>query len=152
MIPILLQITGVGNIKSLKNNKMVPLRGRAILTKPDAWKQQKKIVDQIESQLYYALGISADMTLMEQRAQFLTVSSELVEELLTCMPEDDNYKIIPDTRKLSVNVKKGDEGAIVYIDSSKPSKLVKEDNTFTEVLDKFIEIVNVKDNFDPYYN
>jgi len=151
MLPLILEIKGVGNIKSLKNNKMVPLRGRTILTKPDAWKQQKKIVDALESQLYSALGISEDMTLMEQRGQFSTVSSERVEELLTCLPDDDNYKVLPDTRKLSVNVPKEDAGAIVYIEVYKPSLLEKLKGGFTAVKDKAVEIFKTKNDVDPFY-
>ena len=147
-----LYIRGVGNIKSLKNNKMIPKYGRTLLTKPDAWKQQKKIVDQLESQLYCALGIGADMTLMEQRVHFLTVSSERVEELLTLMPEDDNYMIVPDCRKLSIKVAKGEEGAIIRIDSlPEPSLLQKVIGGFNAIKDAALSIFKSKDEPDEFY-
>lgn len=150
-LPIVLEIRDVGNIKSLKNNKMVPRYGQKILTKPEAWKQQKKIVDELESQLYCALGISEDMTLMEQREQYSTVSSELVEDLLTSLPSDDNYLMIPDSMKLSVNLDKGEEGAIIYIEKYTPSLLEKVKGGFDAVRDKAIEIFKVKNKEDPWY-
>lgn len=150
MNKITLYIDGVGNIKSLKNNKMVPARGRTILTKPDAWKQQKKIVDQLESQLYSALGISGDTTLTEQREQFSTVSSELVEDLLTFLPDDDNYMLVPDTRKISMKIDKGEEGVIIHIERYEPGVLERIKGGFHKVKDKASELFQINPDIDIY--
>jgi hypothetical protein len=116
MNAITLTITGVGNVKSLKNNKLLVCHQKRMITNPKAWKQQKAIVDQLESQLYLALGIDENMTLMEQREQCSTVSYERVEEFLTCLPNDDTYLKIPHLVVKGVKVEKGEEFSEVTIE------------------------------------
>jgi hypothetical protein len=107
-------VTGIGNIKSLKNNKFIA-QGRMI-TQPEAWKQAKKIVNDLESQLLSDLGIEDATTWMAQSEQFSTVSSGLVEEFLTELPSDDNYTVVSELEAHGFLVPKGKEFIAIHIE------------------------------------
>lgn len=94
-----LKIRGIGNVKSLKNNKMLLPKQKRMITKPDAWKQQKLIVDKLERLLLLsALGMKTDdVTIsMGQLRLSLIASPELAAGLLILLPEDDTYQDIPE--------------------------------------------------------
>lgn len=107
-------VTGTGNIKSLKNNKFIA-QGRMV-TQPEAWKQAKKIVNDLESQLLLDLGIDEGTISTEQSGQFSTASLELAEELLTELPSDDNYTVVPELEAHGFLVPKGKEFIAIHIE------------------------------------
>lgn len=109
---IKLRIEGVGNIKSLKNNKLMVWKTKRMITDPKSWKQQKLMVNQLEEQLLKFVldsGIEDDTTLMALREQFSTASSELVADWLTFLPKDDSYMDMPEIHIYGELVKKGEE-------------------------------------------
>lgn len=107
-------VTGIGNVKSLKNNKFIA-RG-SLITQPEAWKQAKKIVNDLESQLLLDLGIDDATTWTEQSGQFSTASLELAEELLTELPTDDNYTVVSELESYGFLVPKGKEFLAIHIE------------------------------------
>ncbi len=103
-----------GNVLSLKNNKFIA-QGR-LITKPEAWKQQKRIVECIESQLELALVAEYAKTSTEQLEPSSTAWCELAEELLTNLPQDDNFLIVNELHAYGELVDKGKEFIAIHIE------------------------------------
>lgn len=99
MKKIKLLIRGVGNVKSLKNNKLMLLKQGRMITDPKAWVQQKMMVDKLERLLLLSvLGMKTDESTIStaQLRLSLTASPERAAELLTLLPADDEYLTIPE--------------------------------------------------------
>lgn len=112
-----IKITGdelKGNVLSLKNNKFIA-QGRMI-TKPEAYKQQKRIVGCIESQLELALAEEYAKTSTEQLEPSSTAWCELAEELLTRLPQDDNFLVVNEIHAYGELVDKGKEFIAIHIE------------------------------------
>jgi len=105
MNPIKLDVRGIGDVPSFKNNKMIA-RGR-LITNPKRQKWMEHCIQLIESQLNYAMQTSAGETLTGQQALCWIAQS---------LPCDDSRSFIPELHITAVDCTKGEEGATITIE------------------------------------
>ena len=115
-----INLINTGNIKSLKNNKML-VKGGRMITEPQAWKQSKQIVNDIELQLLLGIQTNVDTTSTEVQELYSTVSLEQLEELLTRLPRDDNYLEIPELVMIGAHDKDKNGFVKILIEELEPA-------------------------------
>lgn len=98
-----LEVKGIGHCPSFKNGKRLFLTSR----KNAQWMRQ--CIASFESQLLSACPIIGGVILTVDLRQFLTAS----------LPQDDNWKCVPEIHLRCERVPKGEEGAIILIDAIK---------------------------------
>jgi hypothetical protein len=105
MKPIKLDVRGMGDPPSFKNNKMIA-RGR-LITNPKRQKWMEHCIQLIESQLLFAMQTGASETLTAQRVRSWIASN---------MPASDSRQWVPELHVTSVDCAKGEEGATITIE------------------------------------
>lgn len=104
MTPIRLEIKGLGNIPSFKNNKMLA-KGR-LITNPENQKWMDRCVHSFESQL---------ISLYQTREDGMRTGRSLQSWIASVLPLDDSVREIINEEILVHHTVKGQEGAIVTI-------------------------------------
>lgn len=101
---IVLVIRNIGHVPSFKNHKLLT-RGRTI-TDPKKQKWMKLCIQGFVSQLLSKCQISETGTLTEHH----------LRSLIALLPQDDNWKHMPELSVSAIQVDKGKEGAFVTIE------------------------------------
>ncbi|HEU4345894.1 MAG TPA: hypothetical protein VFU31_30450 [Candidatus Binatia bacterium] len=123
---IRLEIRGVDNIASFKNQKQIislPIKGSQkckecgkrdvrpmLITKPERQQQMKSITESLESQLYSALATTG----LE-----ITMAPIPLSKIASLLPLDDSRQWIPELCVSTLLVAKGEEGADITIERIK---------------------------------
>ena len=105
-----LEIKGMSNIKSFKNNKRAILDQRTgkmrTLTEPETKQWMDMVTRSFVSQLLSGIPTTGDATSM----------GDYLRSLIALLPQDDCWKIISEISVKGIKVKPGQEGAIITIE------------------------------------
>jgi hypothetical protein len=103
--PIVLEVRGLGPVPAFKNSKLLT-RGK-IITKPEYKQWMERCVQAFAFQLFSAIRACDAGTSTEQPALCLIVS---------LLPEDDCWTILPELHVRAERCPKGEEGATITIE------------------------------------